>query len=120
MDMGSGNDGDDEMVIHLCEWYEHGERFVGVYETLGDGSGFVVTGGLGRKAVNHQLTRPDGTPLPGIERLRFHDLDTRNAVCVRDGEAAREKERVERIEHERMDRELRALGVLDDGESLFE
>ena len=64
---------DGSFTLHMCEWYEQGRRLVGEYETLGDGSGFAVTdewpAGL-KVVVNHPLTRPDGTVMPGISRLR--------------------------------------------------
>ena len=60
---------DGSFTLHMCEWYEQGRRLVGEYETLGDGSGFAVTdewpAGL-KVVVNHPLTRPDGTVMPGI------------------------------------------------------
>ena len=62
---------DGSFTLHMCEWYEQGRRLVGEYETLGDGSGFAVTdewpAGL-KVVVNHPLTRPDGTVMPGISR----------------------------------------------------
>ena len=67
---------DGSFTLHLCEWYEQGRRLVGEYETLGDGSGFAVTdewpAGL-KVVVNHPLTRPDGTVMPGVSRLRRFD-----------------------------------------------
>lgn len=67
---------DGSFTLHMCEWYEQGRRLVGEYETLGDGSGFAVTdewpAGL-KVVVNHPLTRPDGTVMPGISRLRRFD-----------------------------------------------
>lgn len=48
----------------------------GEYETLADGSGFAVTDEWstgGKVVVNHPLTRPDGTVMPGISRLRRFD-----------------------------------------------
>lgn len=67
---------DGSFTLHMCEWYEQGRRLVGEYETLADGSGFAVTdewpAGL-KVVVNHPLTRPDGTVMPGISRLRRFD-----------------------------------------------
>ena len=48
----------------------------GEYETLADGSGFAVTdewSTCSKVVVNHPLTRPDGTVMPGISRLRRFD-----------------------------------------------
>ena len=64
---------DGSFTLHMCEWYEQGRRLVGEYETLGDGSGFAVTdewSTCSKVVVNHPLTRPDGTVMPGISRLR--------------------------------------------------
>lgn len=64
---------DGSFTLHLCEWYEQGRRLVGEYETLADGSGFAVTdewSTCSKVVVNHPLTRPDGTVMPGISRLR--------------------------------------------------
>ena len=62
---------DGSFTLHMCEWYEQGRRLVGEYETLGDGSGFAVTdewSTCSKVVVNHPLTRPDGTVMPGISR----------------------------------------------------
>ena len=67
---------DGSFTLHMCEWYEQGRRLVGEYETLGDGSGFAVTdewSTCSKVVVNHPLTRPDGTVMPGISRLRRFD-----------------------------------------------
>ena len=67
---------DGSFTLHLCEWYEQGRRLVGEYETLADGSGFAVTdewSTCSKVVVNHPLTRPDGTVMPGISRLRRFD-----------------------------------------------
>ena len=67
---------DGSFTLHMCEWYEQGRRLVGEYETLGDGSGFAVTdewSTCSKIVVNHPLTRPDGTVMPGISRLRRFD-----------------------------------------------
>ncbi len=67
---------DGSFTLHLCEWYEQGRRLVGEYETLADGSGFAVTDEwptCSKVVVNHPLTRPDGTVMPGISRLRRFD-----------------------------------------------
>ena len=45
----------------------------GEYETLADGSGFAITDewSTGSKVVvNHPVTRPDGTIMPRVSRLR--------------------------------------------------
>ena len=89
---------DGSFTLHMCEWYEQGRRLVGEYETLGDGSGFAVTdewpAGL-KVVVNHPLSRPDGTVMPGISRLRRFDWKVGP------------------------DEGLRSLGALGDGESIF-
>lgn len=67
---------DGSFTLHMCEWYEQGRRLVGEYETLADGSGFAVTdewSTCSKVVVNHPLTRPDGTVMPGISRLRRFD-----------------------------------------------
>lgn len=67
---------DGSFTLHMCEWYEQGRRLVGEYETLGDGSGFAVTdewSTCSKVVVNHPLTRPDGTVMPGVSRLRRFD-----------------------------------------------
>ena len=67
---------DGSFTLHMCEWYEQGRRLVGEYETLGDGSGFAVTdewSTCSKVVINHPLTRPDGTVMPGISRLRRFD-----------------------------------------------
>ena len=77
---------DGSFTLHMCEWYEQGRRLVGEYETLADGSGFAVTdewpAGL-KVVVNHQLTRPDGTVMPGISRIPVHVADHEVMACVR-------------------------------------
>lgn len=119
----NGKREDGSTVLHLCEWYENGRRYVAQFETLADGSGFAVTDdwSTGEELyVNHALTRPDGTTMPGIERLRFFDLVLGpHDGCRRDDYTAWEMEVDEQIEHDRFDCELRALGVLDDGETVF-
>ena len=98
---------DGSFTLHLCEWYEQGRRLVGEYETLADGSGFAVTdewSTCSKVVVNHPLTRPDGTVMPGISRLRRFDWRVLR----------------EQAEHDRFDGELRSLGVLGDGESIFD
>lgn len=113
----------DIQVLHMCEWYERGRRYVAKYETLGDGSGFGVTEdwstGTGI-TENHMLTRPDGTPLPGIERFQRFDLKVGPDNGCRMGDCdAWETELDEQRDRDRFDDELRALGTLDDGESVF-
>ncbi|MBT1171758.1 hypothetical protein [Bifidobacterium sp. SO4] len=119
----NGKRGDEPKVLHLCEWYEDGRRYVAQFETLADGSMFAVTDdwSTGEELyVNHALARPDGTAMPGIERLRFFDLPlSHNGCCRRDDYTAWEIEVNEQIEHDRFDDELRALGVLDDGDTIF-
>lgn len=115
---------DGSFTLHMCEWYEQGRRLVGEYETLGDGSGFAVTdewpAGL-KVVVNHPLTRPDGTVMPGISRLRRFDwrVGPDEGLCADDYEIW-ERELREQAEHDRFDGELRSLGVLGDGESIFD
>lgn len=121
--MSDGLEEDGTLVLHMCEWYEHGRRYVAEYEQLGDGSGFAVTQDWSTGVEireNHMLTRPDGTLLPGIERFRRHDIEIGpNDGCRMDDYGAWEKElRIQR-EHDRFDGALRALGVLDSKESVF-
>lgn len=110
---------EDGSTLHMCEWYEQGRRLVGEYETLGDGSGFAVTdewpAGL-KVVVNHPLTRPDGTVMPGISRLRRFDwkVGPDEGLHADDYEIW-ERELREQAEHDRFDGELRSLGVLGDG-----
>lgn len=115
---------DDETILHMCEWYENGTRYISEPVSLADGSIYALTEDWRTGAeiiVNHQLTHADGTPMPGIERLRLFDLDPGDATCaLRDEQWGREKERMIRTTHERIDMELRALGVLGDDESIFE
>ena len=71
--------------------------------------------------VNHPLTRPDGTVIPGISRLRRFDwrVGPDGGLCADDYEIW-ERELREQAEHDRFDGELRSLGVLGDGESIFD
>lgn len=114
---------DGSFTLHMCEWYEQGRRLVGEYETLGDGSGFAVTdewpAGL-KVVVNHPLTRPDGTVMPGISRLRRFDwkVGPDEGLHADDYEIW-ERELREQAERDRFDGELRSLGALGDGESIF-
>ena len=114
---------DGSFTLHMCEWYEQGRRLVGEYETLADGSGFAVTdewpAGL-KVVVNHQLTRPDGTVMPGISRLRRFDwkVGPDEGLHADDYEIW-ERELREQAERDRFDGELRSLGALGDGESIF-
>ena len=114
---------DGTQALRMCEWYEHGRRYVAEYETLGDGFGFGVTEDWSSGAgltENHMLTRPDGTPLPGIERLQRFDLKVGpDNVCRMGDYDAWETELDEQRDHDRFDGELRALGALDDSESVF-
>ena len=70
--------------------------------------------------VNHPLTRPDGTVMPGISRLRRFDwrVGPDGGLCADDYEIW-ERELREQAEHDRFDGELRSLGALGDGESIF-
>lgn len=114
---------DGSFTLHMCEWYEQGRRLVGEYETLADGSGFAATdewpAGL-KVVVNHQLTRPDGTVMPGISRLRRFDwkVGPDEGLHADDYEIW-ERELREQAERDRFDGELRSLGALGDGESIF-
>ncbi len=114
---------DGSFTLHLCEWYEQGRRLVGEYETLADGSGFAVTDewstGL-KVVVNHPLTRPDGTVMPGVSRLRRFDwrVGPDEGLHADDYEIW-ERELREQAERDRFDGELRSLGALGDGESIF-
>lgn len=115
---------DGSFTLHMCEWYEQGRRLVGEYETLADGSGFAVTdewSTCSKVVVNHPLTRPDGTVMPGISRLRRFDwrVGPDGGLCADDYEIW-ERELHEQAEHDRFDGELRSLGVLGDGESIFD
>ena len=71
--------------------------------------------------VNHPLTRPDGTVMPGISRLRRFDwkVGPDEGLHADDYEIW-ERELREQAEHDRFDGELRSLGVLGDGESIFD
>ena len=115
---------DGSFTLHMCEWYEQGRRLVGEYETLGDGSGFAVTdewpAGL-KVVVNHPLTRPDGTVMPGISRLRRFDwkVGPDEGLHADDYEIW-ERELREQAERDRFDGELRSLGALGDGESIWQ
>lgn len=83
---------DGSFTLHMCEWYEQGRRLVGEYETLGDGSGFAVTdewSTCSKVVVNHPLTRPDGTVMPGISRLRGWRDPGRRACCPRSSGSGR-------------------------------
>lgn len=114
---------DGSFTLHMCEWYEQGRRLVGEYETLGDGSGFAVTdewSTCSKVVVNHPLTRPDGTVMPGISRLRRFDwkVGPDEGLHADDYEIW-ERELREQAERDRFDGELRSLGALGDGESIF-
>ena len=84
---------DGSFTLHMCEWYEQGRRLVGEYETLGDGSGFAVT---------------DEWPA-GLKVV----------VMSADDYEIWERELREQAERDRFDGELRSLGALGDGESIF-
>ena len=103
---------DGSFTLHLCEWYEQGRRLVGEYETLADGSGFAVTDEWstgGKVVVNHPLTRPDGTVMPGISRLRRFDwkVGPDEGLHADDYEIW-ERELREQAERDRFDGELRS------------
>lgn len=114
---------DGSFTLHMCEWCEQGRRLVGEYETLGDGSGFAVTdewSTCSKVVVNHPLTRPDGTVMPGVSRLRRFDWRVGPEEGLRaDDYEIWERELREQTEHDRFDGELRSLGALGDGESIF-
>lgn len=103
---------DGSFTLHLCEWYEQGRRLVGKYETLADGSGFAVTDEWstgGKVVVNHPLTRPDGTVMPGVSRLRRFDWRVGPEEGLRaDDYEIWERELREQTEHDRFDGELRS------------
>lgn len=113
---------DGSFTLHMCEWYEQGRRLVGEYETLADGSGFAVTDEWstgGKVVVNHPLTRPDGTVMPGVSRTRQRMVGPEEGLRADDYEIW-ERELREQTEHDRFDGELRSLGALGDGESIFD
>ena len=104
---------DGSFTLHMCEWYEQGRRLVGEYETLGDGSGFAVTAAW---PAGLQV----GTVMPGISRLRRFDwkVGPDEGLHADDYEIW-ERELREQAERDRFDGELRSLGALGDGESIF-
>lgn len=73
-----------------------------------------------KPVVNHPLTRPDGTVMPGISRLRRFDwkVGPDEGLHTDDYEIW-ERELREQAERDRFDGELRSLGALGDGESIF-
>lgn len=75
---------------------------------------------LSQVVVNHPLTRPDGTVMPGISRLRRFDwkVGPDEGLHADDYEIW-ERELREQAERDRFDGELRSLGALGDGESIF-
>ena len=106
---------DGSFTLHMCEWYEQGRRLVGEYETLADGSGFAVTdewpAGL-KVVVNHPLTRPDGTVMPGVSRLRRFDwkVGPDEGLHADDYEIW-ERELREQAERDRFDGDLFTAGL---------